>query len=283
MSLLSPTGQSRMWDADANGYARGDGIAAVVMKRLSDAIADGDHIECLIRQTGVNQDGKSTGLTVPSSEAQAALIRTTYARGGLDMSNPKDWPQYFEAHGTGTKAGDPREASAIDQCFGSQPINGNPLYVGSIKTIIGHTEGTAGLAGVLKASLAIQHGLIPPNMLLNRMNPDVAQYCRNLEVPQNLIAWPELPEGVPRRASVNSFGMSYPFVPRWHRETNLSLNVRFWRYQWTRNCRGLSASESTEEVVEGYCNLPTIPILCIDRCRSGCFTSGVPRLPEVEA
>ncbi|OJJ70821.1 hypothetical protein ASPBRDRAFT_126737 [Aspergillus brasiliensis CBS 101740] len=206
MNLLSPTGRSRMWDADADGYARGDGIAAVILKRLSDAIADGDHIESIIRDTGVNQDGKSTGLTVPSSEAQAALIRSTYARAGLDLSNPDDWPQFFEAHGTGTKVGDPREAAAISGCFGSQPIHGNPLYVGSIKTIIGHTEGTAGLAGVLKASLAIQHGVIPPNMLLNRLNPDVEQYYTNLHIPTSPIQWPVLPTGVPRRASVNSFG-----------------------------------------------------------------------------
>lgn len=207
MNLLSPTGQSRMWDASANGYARGDGIAAIVLKKLSDAIADGDHIECLIRQTGINQDGKSTGLTVPSSAAQADLIRSTYTKGGLDIDNPRDWPQFFEAHGTGTKAGDPREASAISQCFGSQPIHGNPLYVGSIKTIIGHTEGTAGLAGVFKASLAIQHGIIPPNMLLHQLNDEVAQYCDNLRVPNAPTAWPKLPDGVPRRASVNSFGM----------------------------------------------------------------------------
>ena len=206
MNLLSPNGRSRMWDADADGYARGDGIASLVLKRLSDAIADGDHIECLIRETGVNQDGKSDGLTVPSSEAQAALVKGTYARAGLDISTPHDWPQYFEAHGTGTKVGDPREAAAIDACFGSQPVNGNPLYVGSIKTIIGHTEGTAGLAGVLKASLAIQHGIIPPNMLLNSLNPEIKQYYNNLHIPTAATQWPTLPEGVPRRVSVNSFG-----------------------------------------------------------------------------
>lgn len=103
MNLLSPTGRSRMWDADADGYARGDGVATVIMKRLSDAIADGDHIECLIRGTATNQDGRSTGLTVPSSEAQAALIQKAYARAGLDPNEPRDRPQFFEAHGTGTK------------------------------------------------------------------------------------------------------------------------------------------------------------------------------------
>jgi len=106
LKMLSPTGRSRMWDADADGYARGEGVAAVVLKRLSDAIADGDHIECIIRETGTNQDGRSNGITVPSTEAQTALIRQTYARAGLDPeNNPEDQPQYFEAHGTGTKAG----------------------------------------------------------------------------------------------------------------------------------------------------------------------------------
>ena len=206
MNLLSPTGRSRMWDADADGYARGDGVASMVLKRLSDAIADGDHIECLIRETGVNQDGRSTGLTVPSSEAQAALIMQTYAKAGLDPRNPRDQPQFFEAHGTGTKVGDPREAAAIQQCFGNRDTVEEPLYVGSIKTIIGHTEGAAGLAGLLKGSLALQHGVIPPNLLFNRLNPSIEPHYRGLNVPTRTRAWPKLSEGVPRRVSVNSFG-----------------------------------------------------------------------------
>lgn len=90
-----------MWDVDANGYARGDGIAAIVLKRLSDATADGDHIECIIRETGVNQDGSTRGITNPNSDAQTALIRKTYARAGLDLNKREDRPQFFEAHGTG--------------------------------------------------------------------------------------------------------------------------------------------------------------------------------------
>ncbi|KGO65245.1 Acyl transferase/acyl hydrolase/lysophospholipase [Penicillium italicum] len=206
MNLLSPTGRSRMWDVDADGYARGDGVATVIMKRLSDAIADGDHIECLIRGTATNQDGRSTGLTVPSSEAQAALIQQTYARAGLDLNEPRDRPQFFEAHGTGTKVGDPREAAAIQLCFGKRDVLDDPLYVGSIKTIIGHTEGTAGLAGVIKGSLAIQHGEIPPNLLFGRLNPSIEPHYKGLHVPTKAKQWPTLPEGVPRRVSVNSFG-----------------------------------------------------------------------------
>ncbi|KAL8833493.1 MAG: hypothetical protein Q9170_004238 [Blastenia crenularia] len=206
LKMLSPTSRSRMWSEDADGYARGEGVAAIVMKRLSDAIADGDHIECLIRGTGANQDGHSTGLTVPSSEAQAALIRQTYARAGLNLEDPRDRPQFFEAHGTGTQTGDPKEAAAIHDCFGREGDVETPLYVGSIKTVIGHTEGAAGLAGLLKASGIIQKGVIPPNLLFNRLNPKIEPFYHGLEVSTSLKPWPKLSEGVPRRASVNSFG-----------------------------------------------------------------------------
>ena len=210
LGMLSPNGQSRMWDVDANGYARGDGFAAVILKPLSAALADGDHIECIIRETGVNQDGRTKGITMPSSAAQAKLIQETYAKAGLDPRKKEDRCQYFEAHGTGTPAGDPQEAEAIATAFfepGARRGAGeNPLYVGSIKTIIGHTEGTAGLAGVLRASLAMQHGIIPPNMLLNQLSPTVKPFCDNLCVPGATLPWPAVPDSCPRRASVNSFG-----------------------------------------------------------------------------
>jgi hybrid polyketide synthase / nonribosomal peptide synthetase ACE1 len=215
LKMLSPNGRSRMWDSDADGYARGEGVAAIVMKRLSDAIADGDHIECIIRETGANQDGFSNGLTVPSEKAQATLIHQTYARAGLDSeNNPNDRPQYFEAHGTGTQAGDPKEAAAIHECFGrhAQAEGGTPLYVGSIKTIIGHLEGAAGLAGLLKASSSLQRGYIPPNLSFNHLNPKIESFYGGLQVPTSRIKWPILPKGVPRRASVNSFGMICSFL-----------------------------------------------------------------------
>lgn len=102
LSMLSPTGRSRMWDASADGYARGDGVATVVLKTLSRALADGDHIECIIRETGVNQDGRTPGITMPSAAAQKKLILETYARAGLDLKKAEDRCQFFEAHGTGT-------------------------------------------------------------------------------------------------------------------------------------------------------------------------------------
>lgn len=102
LNMLSPNGRSRMWDHAADGYARGDGVGAVILKTLSQALRDGDVIECLVRETGTNQDGRTRGITMPSSVAQTALIRETYRKAGLDLSKASDRPQYFEAHGTGT-------------------------------------------------------------------------------------------------------------------------------------------------------------------------------------
>lgn len=226
MKMLSPTGRSRMWDAEADGYARGEGVAAVVLKRLSDAIADGDHIECIIRETGANQDGFSNGITVPSTEAQTALILQTYARAGLDPENkPHHRPQFFEAHGTGTQAGDPKEAAAIYRCFGRHMGNLlTPLYVGSVKTVIGHLEGSAGLAGLIKSSRMIQEGVIVPNLLFRRLNPAIESYYQGLHVPTAITPWPKLADGVPRRVSVNSFG-------KWSHTSSLRLTWVF-KVQW---------------------------------------------------
>ncbi|KAF7557832.1 hypothetical protein G7Z17_g375 [Cylindrodendrum hubeiense] len=208
LHMLSPNGRSRMWDKDVDGYARGEGFASVILKTLSQAIADNDHIECIIRGTGVNQDGRTKGITMPNPHAQTALIQATYARAGLDLSKPEDRPQYFEAHGTGTPAGDPLEASTVQSVF--FPDNQNPygekLHVGSIKTIIGHTEGTAGIAGIIKASLAMQHGIIPPNLHFGSLNPTVKPFYDHLKVPTEPTPWPARPAGVPKRVSVNSFG-----------------------------------------------------------------------------
>ncbi|KAK1991925.1 AMP-binding enzyme [Colletotrichum falcatum] len=207
LNMLSPTGKSRMWDAEANGYARGEGVAAVVLKRLSDAVADGDFIECIVRETGVGQDGRTNGITTPGAESQASLIRRVYAKAGLDVI--KDGCQYFEAHGTGTPAGDPVEAEAIHSVFIDSSGNNarpDPLYVGSVKTVIGHTEGTAGLAGLIKTTAALQRKTIFPNKHFNKLNPRIAPFYGNLKVPTANVPWPKPPNGQPLRASVNSFG-----------------------------------------------------------------------------
>ncbi|KAF2466642.1 beta-ketoacyl synthase domain-containing protein [Lindgomyces ingoldianus] len=235
LHMLSPTGKCRMWDISADGYARGEGVAAIFLKPLSRALADGDEIEAVIRQTGVNSDGRTPGITLPNPAAQANLIKDTYLRAGLDLRNAADRCQYFEAHGTGTQAGDPREASAIYEAF-FEPIASSPpegsgvakgfdvttesrafggsrepegpgkLLVGSVKTAIGHTEGAAGLAGLLKVIQAMKHGKVPPNLHMHTLNPNVSPFSKNLRIPTTLESWPQVPTGQPLRASVNSFG-----------------------------------------------------------------------------
>lgn len=211
LHMLSPDSQSRMWDKTVNGYARGEGAAVVVLKPLDQALRDHDHIEGILRGTGVNSDGQSPGLTMPTVDAQAALIRETYHRAGLDPV--RDRCQYFECHGTGTPAGDPVESRAIYEAMirdrdslGLTAEPTTPLYVGSIKSLIGHLEGGAGLAGVLKALLSIKHRTIFPNLLFNELNPQIAPYYDGFQIPTSPLPWPELPPGAPLRVSVNSFG-----------------------------------------------------------------------------
>ena len=210
-----------MWDASADGYARGEGLAAIVLKPLSAALRASDPIDCVIRATGVNQDGRTAGITVPSNVAQAQLIADTYARAGMDVRRSRDRPQFFHAHGTGTPAGDPQEAEAIEKAFfktengeAEDEQNLDPMYVGSIKTVIGHTEGTAGLASLVSTALAMKHGFVPPNLHFNNPSPSVAPFLSNLRVPTETIPWPETEPGQPRRASINSFGKdAFPLCP----------------------------------------------------------------------
>ncbi|KAI3335180.1 hypothetical protein F4824DRAFT_465031 [Ustulina deusta] len=212
LKMLSPDSLSRMWDRDANGYARGDGISVIVLQTLSKALADGGNIECIIRETGVNQDGcTSDGLTLPSSSSQKALIRSVYNKAGLDPLKYSDQPQYFEAHGTGTPAGDPIEAAGMHGAFfqdGHSAVpSQDPMYVGSVKTVIGHTEGSAGIAGILKASLALQHACIPPNLHFDNLSESLVPLYRSFEISTTLQSWPNIGGDGPRRASVNSFGI----------------------------------------------------------------------------
>ncbi|KAF4163071.1 hypothetical protein CNMCM6936_001266 [Aspergillus lentulus] len=206
LSMLSAESRSRMWDQAANGYARGEGIAALILKPLSQALQHGDPIQAIVRATGVNSDGRSSGITMPTAAAQTALIRQTYKQAGLDPLI--DRPQFFECHGTGTQAGDPIEARAIRDAFFPTETSDEvaPLFVGSVKTVIGHTEGCAGLAGVLKAVLAIRNQTIPPNLLFNQLSDSVRPFYGRLQIPTTSLPWPDTISGSPKRASVNSFG-----------------------------------------------------------------------------
>lgn len=215
LKMLSPQGRCRMWDEDADGYGRGEGLGVLVLKTLGAALKDGDHIECIIRETALNQDGASNygGITMPNAFAQEALIRTTYAKAGLELGISENRPHFFEAHGTGTPAGDPAEAEAVFRTFSANHKLHNddvtsPLYVGSIKTVLGHTEGAAGIAAMLKASLAMKHGVVPPNLWFDRLSSHVEPFYRGVEIPTSAQPWPKPIEGGDgtRRASVNSFG-----------------------------------------------------------------------------
>lgn len=186
------------FDERASGYARGEGFGVLVLKRLSEAIADGNNIRGVIRSTGCGQDGNTPSITSPSQSAQERLIRETYARAGLSL----DETRYFEAHGTGTKAGDPCEAAAINSVFSARTPE-DPIFVGALKSNMGHPEGASGIAGVIKTLLVLEKGIIPPNVYPERINPAVTAAGPNLRFPLKPVLWPT--SGV-RRASVNSFG-----------------------------------------------------------------------------
>lgn len=199
MTFFSPDGVCHSFDHRANGYARGDGIGGIVLKTLKQALADGDTVRGVIRNSGLNQDGKTMGITMPSPQAQADLIWTTYAAAGLSL----DRTAYFEAHGTGTAIGDPGEASAIGLTFGKDRAPENPIWLGTVKTNIGHLEGCAGLAGLIKTVLVVEKGEIPPLAGFEKVNPRLKLDLWRIVLPTQLTPWPT--EGL-RRASVNSFG-----------------------------------------------------------------------------
>ena len=164
--ILSQEGRSYSFDHRANGYARGEGVAVVVLKRLNDAIKDGNVIRCIIRSTAVSHDGKTPSLTAPSTAAQEALINETYLNGGLDLAKT----QFIEAHGTGTQVGDPIEARIIGRTFRDSRGSNGPLMVGAVKSNIGHLEGASGLAALIKVIMSLEHGIVPPNIWFEKPN-----------------------------------------------------------------------------------------------------------------
>jgi acyl transferase domain-containing protein len=184
MNMLSADGECYSFDHRANGYARGEGFGVLILKRLSDAIRDRDTIRALIRNTGCNQDGYTPGITQPNSLAQEELIRETYATAGLSMKPTK----FFEAHGTGTPVGDPLESTAIGAAFRKTRTSDDPLYVGAVKSNIGHLEGASGIAGVIKAILVLEKGIIPPNTNFEKPNPKIdTEFLRiKVRMPQML-------------------------------------------------------------------------------------------------
>ena len=193
--VISPTGMCKSFDADADGYARGEAVSALYIKKLSDALRDGDHVRAVIRSTCVNSDGKTAGLSLPSTEAHEALIRKGHELAGLtDFSKTA----MIECHGTGTRIGDPIEIKAVANVFGKHGI-----YIGSVKPNLGHSEGASGLSSVMKMVLALEHKTIPPNVNFKKPNPAIPWKEAKLKVPVNATKWPA---DCAERVCVNSFG-----------------------------------------------------------------------------
>jgi acyl transferase domain-containing protein/ubiquinone/menaquinone biosynthesis C-methylase UbiE/acyl carrier protein len=199
-SMLSPDGRCRAFDARANGYVRSEGAGAVVLKPLARAVADGDAIYAVIRGTGVNQDGRTTGLSLPNEAAQEALLRSVYASAGVDPAAVS----YVEMHGTGTPAGDPIEAGAVGAVLGAGRAADNPCRIGSVKTNIGHLEPGSGVAGLIKLALSLKHGVIPASLHFETPNPNIDFARLRLRVQDQTGPWPD--GAGPLLAGINSFG-----------------------------------------------------------------------------
>ncbi|RYP50633.1 hypothetical protein DL768_003915 [Monosporascus sp. mg162] len=199
---FSITGRCHTFDASADGYIRGEAINAVYLKRLDDAIRDGDPVRAVIRGSATNSDGRTTSLTQPSSEAQAAAIRMAYQNASITDFNETG---YLECHGTGTPTGDPIEVAGLASVFAPTRAADKPLIIGSIKSNVGHSESAAGLSGLIKAVMAVESGIIPGNPTFITPSPRIDFEKSRVRPTRRTIRWPKSASGL-RRASVNSFG-----------------------------------------------------------------------------
>ncbi|MGW7329911.1 type I polyketide synthase [Streptomyces sp. NPDC054840] len=200
-AILSTDGHCRPFDADASGTVSGDGVALVVLKRLEDAVADGDHIHAVIRGSAVNNDGAAKiGFTAPSPHGQAEVIAEALAVAGIEAGTV----QYVEAHGTATPLGDPIEVQALTEAFGPDAAAGS-VHLGSVKSNIGHLDAAAGVAGLIKAALALEHRFIPPTAHFRAPNPRLALDKGPFVVTGEGTPWPRT--ATPPRAGVSAFGI----------------------------------------------------------------------------
>lgn len=203
LGTQSPAGRCKTFDEGADGFVRAEGCGILLVKRLEDALQDGSRILAVVRGSGVNQDGSSSSITAPDAQAQVTLMHQVLAD---THTKPTDIT-YVEAHGTGTPVGDPVEFSSIWEVFGkSHQSNGSELFVGSVKTNIGHCEAASGIASVIKTVLALQHSAIPANLHFHRLNPVIPEDTARMTVPTEMIPWHT--SGQKRYAAINSFGFS---------------------------------------------------------------------------
>jgi acyl transferase domain-containing protein/NADPH:quinone reductase-like Zn-dependent oxidoreductase/acyl carrier protein len=201
IGFMSPTGRCRTFDAGADGFIRGEGCGVVVLKRLSDAISDNDPILAVIRGSAINQDGHSTVLTAPNGLAQQALVKTALANAQLAPERVG----FVEMHGTATPLGDPIEVEALAATVGTRRNDGSHCYLGSAKANLGHLEAAAGVAGIIKATLVLQHGEIPGQPHFTTLNPHLSLGGTSLAVADRLTPWPAGTQ--PRVAGVSGFGV----------------------------------------------------------------------------
>nr|AHB82063.1 polyketide synthase [Jahnella sp. MSr9139] len=200
--MLSGDGRCKTFSADADGYGRGEGCGVVVLRRLSDALERGERVLAVVRGSAVNHDGPSSTLTAPNGHAQVKVIRAALQQGGVDPARV----DYVEAHGTGTLVGDPIEVNALAEVFGQSHTRQRPLLLGSVKTNIGHLEGAAGVSGLIKVVLALQHKTIPPHLHLGERNPHIPWGRLPVDIPTTARPWPT--SEVPSTVGVSSFGFS---------------------------------------------------------------------------
>ena len=198
--FLAPDGRCKSFDAAADGYGRGEGAGIIVLKPVDAALRDGDRIYAVITGTGANQDGHTKGITVPNGEAQRDLARSVCAQAGLTP----DQIGYVEAHGTGTAVGDPIEVTALGEAYGQDELRTRPLLIGSVKASIGHLEAASGVAGIIKAALAVHHRTIPPQVRLDTPNPAIPFSDLNIEVVTDTTPFPAYSGRA--IAAVNGFG-----------------------------------------------------------------------------
>ena len=203
LGMLSKEQRCKTFDASADGFARGEGCGMLVLKRLSEAQADGDHIRAVVRGAAVNQNGPSAGATAPNGPAQERVIETALAQAGIEPAQV----DYLEAHGAGSALGDPIEVQAAASAYGNGRQEDSPLLIGSVKTNIGHLETAAGVAGIIKVVLAMKRGVIPRQLHFRDPNPNLEWDRLPVRVVSDMVDWPRHPERPPG-AAVSSFGIS---------------------------------------------------------------------------